>query len=158
MQFWIVVLGVLFSYQGVYAYPLIPNPKVTQGELCSKDNPDFEALRYLEKIPYCKRNVSFEKRQEIYDKYRIPETCRHRYTIDHFIPLAIGGDNSDSNLWPEHVLVKELRPNLELELYLGLKKGQLTQDEAIDTIIHEKMNVRDRLWDAGVEDDCDAPS
>jgi len=152
----------LFSFflvaNSVFSYPLVPDPQMTQGEICTKNDPDFAYYRYPEKIPYCKRSVSWERRQEIYNDYHIPSECRRRYTIDHFIPLSLGGDNSDINLWPEHVLVRAMRPHLEGELYLALKEGRLTQEEAIDIVVSEKMKENQKILNATFKDKCDEPS
>ena len=37
--------------------PWRPNPKVTPGDVCDAHDPDFDRLRYSEKIFYCHRNV-----------------------------------------------------------------------------------------------------
>lgn len=138
----LLIGAILFlNSQVTYSYPSRPNPEETQGELCSQSNSDFKEFRYKEQIPYCIRNVDSQKKSQIYDAYQIPIECRYRYTIDHFIPLSIGGSNSDSNLWPEHKLVKATRPNLEVELYNSLKDGSITQVEAIKIIKKEKIKA-----------------
>jgi hypothetical protein len=88
------------------------------------------------------RNVSSETKAKIYDLYKIPLHCRYRYTIDHFIPLSIGGDNSPANLWPEHKLVKKTRMSLEEDLFEELKQGTITQKEAIEQIIQTKTTLK----------------
>lgn len=123
------------------AYPLVPDAEKTPGHLCQNHNKDFKEYRYKENIPYCRRNVSSSRKKDIYARYGIPQHCRHRYTIDHLIPLALGGSNTDENLWPEHVLVKATRPDLELDLYWSLRRGNLTQAEAVEIILTEKNTV-----------------
>ncbi len=138
-----------------FSFPLVPDPEITQGDLCTKRDPDFVMYKYQEKIPYCERNVSWAKRQKIYDEYRIPSRCRHKYTIDHFIPLSLGGNNADTNLWPEHVLVKATRLQLEEELYLTLAQGKINQKEAIDIIVREKTTEKHSLLNTKSESECD---
>lgn len=121
--------------------PVNPNPNITPGELCDPQDPDFDGYRYAEKMPYCKRKVSGSDKKRIYAAYGIPEKCKHRYTVDHFAPLALGGNNSDQNLWPEHVLVKATRQQLEQELYLKVVNGDMTSDEARDILIEEKVHL-----------------
>lgn len=142
------------------AYPLQPDPEVTSGDMCSEDDHDFYDYRYPEEIAYCARKVSASQKRRIYEEYNIPEKCRHRYTIDHFIPLALGGNNSDVNLWPEHKLVKASRPKLEIELYWSLSKGEISQNKAVKIIVAEKTKFRERLQNAGqrLAVDCDAPA
>lgn len=140
-----------------YSYPLVPYPDFTNGQLCYAGNPDFVGYRYAEKIPYCERNVPSMQKERIYNLYRIPKECRSRFTVDHFIPLSIGGDNSDDNLWPEHKLVKATRPDLEQQLYAAISKGQITQKRAIELIVKEKTTVR-RMYSGVRSDACDIPN
>lgn len=126
-------------------FPFVPDPSMTQGSICTTNDPDFERLRYDEQIPYCARNVSRESKSDIYDTYGVPERCRKEYTIDHFIPLSIGGTNHRDNLWPEHKSIKALRKELENDLYKKVSLGEMTQAEAIKII-------RDAKWNPPVKD------
>jgi hypothetical protein len=143
MNKWVVV-GVLVSSFAWAAdnqnFPVKPDPKVTNGDYCDKKDRDFAGYRYSERIAYCERNVSYHVKQRIYDEYGVPEKCRDEYTVDHFIPLSMGGSNDPSNLWPEHRFVKATRQNLEQQLYLELANGQITQKRAVDTVVEAKMN------------------
>lgn len=123
-----------------HAYPLIPDPQLTPGALCDVHDPDYSGDRYRESIPYCSRNVSSATKRDIYRVYGIPSRCTKRYTIDHFVPLSLGGDNSLQNLWPEHKNVKATRKSLEQDLYNQLSKGQITQRKAVDSIYQHKLN------------------
>ena len=152
----VFVSAILSSSVLAFSYPLVPRPDLTTGRLCTNRNPDFEGYRYTEQIPYCERNVSREQKDKIYNLYRIPVNCRGRYTIDHFIPLSIGGDNSDANLWPEHKLVKATRPQLEQELFLALSRGRITQKNAIELIVREKTKLQ-RQRNSTSADACDTP-
>src|SRR3989338_9629103 len=115
-----LILSIVFTLQ-TFSYPVTPNPEWAEGSLCNKKNPDYSEDRYKEKIPYCQRNVSSKLKKDLYVLYKIPTQCRSKYTIDHIIPLSIGGDNSPGNLWPEHKKIKATRPNLELDTYEELK-------------------------------------
>jgi hypothetical protein len=117
-----------------------PDPQLTYGDLCSEQDTDYIEHRYVENIAYCYRNVSFERRARVYDRYNIPAHCRRQYTIDHFIPLALGGSNKDQNLWPEHRNVKATRQNLEQELFDQIRVGKITQTRAIEIIMSAKMD------------------
>jgi hypothetical protein len=121
-------------------FPFVPDSSMTVGSVCSASDPDFERLRYQEQIPFCKRKVSGGLKKHVYQKYRVPEHCRGEYTIDHFIPLSIGGTNRADNLWPEHKSIKALRRNLEWEIYKKMDQGTITQQKAIEIIIHSKLN------------------
>ncbi len=120
-------------------FPLTPGP-TTVGSLCTNNDADFKEHRYSGKIPYCRRNVSSFDKKKIYEYYGVPVHCRREYTIDHFIPLSLGGTNRPNNLWPEAKAVKQLRKNLELELFDELRNGTISQADAIDTIRDAKMN------------------
>ena len=45
------------------------------------------------------RNISSVVKQAVYSEYGIPRGERHRYVIDHLIPLEVGGSNDIKNLW-----------------------------------------------------------
>jgi hypothetical protein len=149
-----LILSILFAFN-IHAYPLVPNPILTTGELCSVAHSDFSEFRYHEQIPYCIRKVEKSLKDEIYDDYNIPPECRKRYTIDHLIPLALGGDNSKQNLWPEHKLVKATRMDLEYKLFLAMKDGSLTQSDSIEIIIKEKTQALKLLTNDKTLDYCD---
>lgn len=119
--------------------PIIPDSGRTPGHLCSYLDADFSEFRYDEYIPYCNRNVSEGLKNQIYKEYGIPAPNRQYYTIDHLIPLAIGGSNSKTNLWPEPKALKAKRPNLEYDVYLQLKYGEITQERAIEVILNAKF-------------------
>jgi len=129
-----------FSIAWADNFPVKPDPKVTQGEFCTTDDPDFVNHRYEEKVAYCVRNVSRYTKTEIYDLYKVPERCRGEYTVDHYIPLFMGGSNRGVNLWPEHKNVKATRQNLEMELYTELKNGRMTQQEAVEIVTQAKLH------------------
>lgn len=122
-----------------YSYPKIPDVNQTPGSICSEVDPDFSEYRYGENIPYCRRDVATDLKTQIYINYHVPLECRNRYTIDHLIPLSVGGNNSIENLWPEHKKVKETRANFEYNLYLDLKAGRITQQEAVDRVYEVKF-------------------
>jgi hypothetical protein len=142
MKWWGIILVIVLSGSFGFTFPLTPDPEHSPGALCTSKDSDFLDRRYPEKIPYCRRNVSEYLKKEIYEFYDIPEECRHRYTIDHIIPLALGGSNAPENLWPEHKKVKDTRPNLEVQLYAALKRGEMTQKHAIQIILREKFSVQ----------------
>jgi hypothetical protein len=131
-------LLLVFSFNIFAAVPPSPNPHVTTGALCTEDNRDFDGHRYPELIPHCKRNVAQDLKQKIYALYGIEKHCQKYYTIDHFIPLSIGGSNAAENIWPEHRDVKATRPNLEEDMYHLVRRGEISQSAAIELIVREK--------------------
>lgn len=136
----VILFGYLFSSIGMaLPEPLIPDPK-NQGALCDEQDKDFLEYRYAEEIPYCERNVSGRMKTLIYQDYGIDPECRYQYTIDHFYPLSLGGDNSRDNLWPEHRNIKRSRMNLENDLFKKISSGKISQREALQIIRQEKLN------------------
>lgn len=136
----IIFLFLLIATNEAYPYPMTPDISMTTGALCSVIDNDFDEYRYEEKIPYCFRNVSSRLKKYIYEQYEIPLEERNQYTIDHLIPLSIGGSNNIKNLWPEHKAVKAMRSNLEEHLYFKVKEGKMLQKEAIEILIKCKFH------------------
>lgn len=130
------------STKGDPPYELIPKIDQTPGKVCTREDKDYQGPRYPEKIAYCKRNVSDGLKKRIYDNYQILKEKQKDYTIDHLIPLAIGGSNHIKNLWPEHKEVKATRPTLEWTVYKALESGSITQTNAINTILTEKFRTK----------------
>jgi len=118
-----------------YSYPQIP---LTPGSYCSITNPDFDEFRYEIQIPHCKRNVSTRLKKELYKEYNIPYEEHSHYTIDHIIPLSLGGDNSKANLWPQHR--KLYTGQIEHTLFLAVKNDNYPIQEAIDKLLYKKFN------------------
>lgn len=135
----VLVMAVQVS-EGALAYPLVPDPNKTTGELCSQQDRDFQSRKYPEKIAVCDRNVSPEVKHRIYESYGIPRACRGHYTVDHFIPLSIGGNNDNPNLWPEHRLVKRRRLYLEQDVFDAVSAGKMTQAAAVEKIRYAKTH------------------
>lgn len=143
------VIAVLFvltvssfaSAEPFFPIPVTPDEQITPGDLCSESDRDFDGYRYPEKMVYCERNVGKGDKNAIYKAYKVDIKCKHRYTVDHFVPLALGGNNSRENLWPEHLLVKETRQELEQELYNAVSSGQMKSEDAVKIIIQEKTKL-----------------
>ena len=120
--------------------PVKPDPSYTIGDFCDLRDTDFDEVRYKEKVAICIRNVSWELKDFVYEKYGVPRHCRKYYTMDHYVPLFMGGSNQAQNLWPEHKDIKATRQNLEQDLYSQLKNGLVTQEAALHVITHAKQN------------------
>ncbi len=138
----LVQQSVMAAPMGRNNIPVNPDIEKTPGDFCTKKDKDFLEYRYAEKMEYCIRNVDQWQKTKIYKLYNIPEQCRHRYTVDHLVPLAVGGNNAFENLWPEHVLVKKTRQELEQKLYEQVLKGELKSHEAVEIILREKLELQ----------------
>lgn len=142
-KFSFLIIAMCFSLSATATelrFPYVPDQKMTPGEFCDRQDPDYLGDAYPEKIAKCDRDVIYATKVQVYEMYNVKKSCRVNYTIDHFIPLSIGGDNSIENLWPEHKAVKSLRQNLELELFQLLRDAKISQAEAIRRIRHAKLN------------------
>jgi hypothetical protein len=122
-----------------FAYPKRPNFKISPGKICTTKDPDFSTFRYDEQIPYCQRHVEWETKAEVLREYGVPLKNRKQYIIDHIIPLSIGGSNSIKNLWPEHLNVKRELGSIEDDVFLAVRDGLITQEEAIIRIMKAKF-------------------
>ena len=114
-----------------------PDSSYTPGHLCSPGDPNFKEYRYAEHIPYCNRNVTQRMKATIAEHYDVPQSDWSGYEFDHLIPLAIGGDSSIDNLWPQpHGTPdgSDGKDRLENQLYLEMRDGETTQAEAVKRI------------------------
>lgn len=116
-----------------------PDSSYTPGHLCTPTDPNFKEYRYAEHIPYCNRNVTQQMKTDISAHYGVLQSAWSGYEFDHLIPLAIGGDSSIDNLWPQPHAPgtpdgSEGKDKLELQLYLQMNAGTLTQADAVKQI------------------------
>lgn len=122
------IMLLLFSFN-VFATNYFPDKSVTTGSRCTAKDKEFRELRYEEDIPVCFRKVSSSTKKKIYRLYNIPSGKTKLYTIDHYIPLFMGGSNKMNNLWPQ------LRANsssaFEQRMFYMLKNGRIIHTEAL---------------------------
>jgi len=116
-----------------------PDWSFTPGRLCKVSDPDFKEYRYAEHIPYCRRDVTSQMKQEVAAHYNVPQSDWSNYEFDHLIPLCIGGDSRVDNLWPQPHNPSgsdgsEAKDKLEDELYHQLAAGTITQADAVRQI------------------------
>jgi hypothetical protein len=114
-----------------------PDSSYTPGHLCSPSDPNFKEYRYAEHIPYCNRNVTQQMKLTIAQHYGVPQADWNGYEFDHLIPLAIGGDSSIDNLWPQphgDPDGSNGKDKLEDLLYREMAAGTVTQAQAVQQI------------------------
>jgi hypothetical protein len=114
-----------------------PDSSYTPGHLCSPGDPNFKEYRYAEHIPYCNRNVTAQMKKTIAAHYGVPQSDWEGYEFDHLIPLAIGGDSSIDNVWPQphgDPDGSNGKDKLEDLLYREVAAGSVTQAEAVKQI------------------------
>lgn len=145
-----VILGLVLSFNtSVFAlnthlsFPLNPQPSLTPGALCNSAG----TTRYPERIPYCDREVSSERKDLVVERYdaafgyKIEQIGRRNFKIDHYIPLCMGGSNEPSNLWPQHPSVYEITDPLEPALCQKMAEGRMKQAEAVRLIKQAKNDL-----------------
>jgi len=135
------VLGAVFNEQ----FPIGPDPRLTPGETCGK----ADEYRYAERIAYCDRSVGSERKMDIirdYDRqlgFHVGEMDRKDFKIDHYIPLCMGGSNTDENLWPQHKSIYVQTDLLEDRMCQLMEMNRIKQAEAIDLIRQAKNHLDD---------------
>jgi hypothetical protein len=108
----------------------------SEGSLCTVADPDFDGYRYAEQIPHCERNVSTDRKDVICRRDGVYN--RTNYTVDHIIPLSLGGSNHNDNLWCQH---KSLAvTDIEYKAFILLDEGALLQKEAINMVLDAKFS------------------
>jgi len=130
----ITILLLLVTTFSIYAHDLILRPDLTKspGFFCTKENQDFKELRYKEQIAVCKRNVSVQRKNKVYASYGIQQADKVTYTIDHVVPLSMGGSNDELNLWPQHKDISSV--NLEFRVFKLIEADKISHKEALDLI------------------------
>ena len=113
-----------------------PDWSVTPGALCTPDDPNFKEYRYPEHIAYCNRHVTKQMKLDVAAKYGVPQSDWPNYEFDHLLPLCIGGNSSENNLWPEPHGATESdgKDKLEFQLYKEISAGSITQSDAVKQI------------------------
>jgi hypothetical protein len=98
-----VVAGLVFALAGeVGVAGAAANPVLTPGATDPRVTNDNVALTIcLRGYTRTFRNVPSVVKGAIYSEYGIPRGERHRYVIDHLIPLEVGGSNDIKNLWAQ---------------------------------------------------------
>jgi hypothetical protein len=76
----------------------LPNPALTPGEAL----PGVTASQVCH-VGWASshRDVPEAERYAVFAAYGVPYEQRGSYELDHLIPLELGGDNAQANLWPE---------------------------------------------------------
>jgi hypothetical protein len=120
------------------SFPIRPDPALTWGSFCSPRDQDFLELRGS--VAVCRRNVWTAVKNRVYAAYGIAAANRGEYTIDHLVPLSLGGSNRPDNLWPQHKSISSVR--LETDLHLRFSRGLITHQEALGELLAAKVGRR----------------
>ena len=136
---WSPMMTIQSNAPSILSVRVSPDSSYTPGHLCSPSDPNFKEYRYAEHIPYCNRMVTQQMKTDISGHYGVLQSAWNNYEFDHLIPLAIGGDSSIDNLWPQPHAPgspdgSEGKDKLEEQLYLQMKAGSITQAAAVQQI------------------------
>jgi hypothetical protein len=128
--------------QAAANYPIRPDSRLTRGSLCNRP----VEYRYLERIPYCGRDVSTEMKNDVFVSYRqigytLNSANRADYKIDHYIPLCLGGSNYQDNLWPQHVSIYSITDSLEALTCEKLKQNRINHATAVRLLLTVKNDL-----------------
>jgi hypothetical protein len=139
MRFFRILPVILFPCLLLGESPILPNPRLTPGDVLPVTKEDICVPGYSQKV----RDVPEKLKEEVYKLYGIRSHKPREYEVDHLISLELGGSNSIKNLWPEsyetepwNAKVKDVLENrlhkLVCEGRLALKTAQ--REEATDWI------------------------
>jgi hypothetical protein len=112
----------------------LPDFDFTPGSTCTDADPSFSEYRYPGHVAYCRRSVSASEKDAVARHYGIPKSDYAQYEFDHYIPLAAGGSNDITNLWPQPLDEAHEKDRVEDEVFAGMRDGVMTQAEAIARI------------------------
>jgi hypothetical protein len=110
---------------------ILPDPTLTPGAVRTTDVGEICSTGTREL-----RHWSRERDDRILAEYGLEPGPHPNYEIDHLVPLAIGGADSDANLWPEPrrplepTLNAEAKDRLEWKLRDLICAGELDVAEA----------------------------
>ncbi len=116
----------------------VPNPSLTPGEIFpAATTGQICRSGYSGSV----RRVELSQYRAVYAEYGIayPEP-RGTYELDHLIPLELGGDNANANLWPEPaspVPGFHEKDQLENALHALVCSGQLDLGQAQQAIARD---------------------
>ena len=112
--------------------PLYPDPTLTPGDFF----PDVTAADVCTPgYATAARHVPKSEREAVFAAYGVVPDATV-YTLDHFIPLNLGGADTTTNLWPEPVAPPGSHEKDKVEDYLHAQvcAGALSLDDAREAI------------------------
>ena len=120
-----------------------PNLSMTYGEI-GTDNLTDICLNYYSKLLVA---IPDDTVSAVYKEYNITSHKIHEYEIDHFIPLALGGNNNISNLWPQPKSYPGYQEKDFVQLYLRNQvcAGNLSLEEARADITNDWFSIFSEL-------------
>jgi len=146
-----LILGFALNFSVSAQALSTPDPRLTPGEVCSPQDPNFQGYDYPEHIARCTRNVGEQEKSQIAAEYgNIPRSQWSGYEFDHLIPLCAGGSDSLANLWPQPISEAKMKDVLEDEICSAMKAGTLTQADAVAKVHNWFLQNASRIGDTNV--------
>ncbi len=127
----VCALALLHGARG-QTWPLYPDPALTPGDFF----PDATAAEVCTPgYATAARHVPRSERDAVFAEYGDPQDAS-LYTLDHFIPLNLGGSDAITNLWPEPVSAPGSHEKDKVEDYLHQQvcSGAMSLDDAREAI------------------------
>ena len=126
-----------FGQQPAPTPPILPDPKLTPGDVLDVTLADIQEHGYSSKV----RNVPVSVKREVYASYGIEHWNKGEYEVDHLISLSLGGSNSKKNLWPESYLTEpwnaRTKDALEFRLLALVRAGKVDLHTAQQEMAHD---------------------
>ncbi len=114
-----------FAQEPAATAPILPDPKLTPGDVLDVTLADVQVKGYSAKV----RNVPVSVKREVYASYGIPHWEPGEYEVDHLVSLSLGGSNSKKNLWPQSYLTEpwnaHTKDQLEYKLLTLVRAGKV---------------------------------
>ena len=126
-----------FAQEPAATAPILPDPKLTPGDVLDVSLADIQVKGYSAKV----RNVPISVKREVYAEYGIQHWNKGEYEVDHLISLSLGGSNSKKNLWPESYLTEpwnaRTKDALEFRLLALVRDGKVDLHTAQQEMAHD---------------------
>ena len=116
-----------------------PDPFMTPGAV----DPSVTLADICTGTTRSRRHVSPATRAKVMRDYNMPAITTEDIELDHLIPLALGGANTASNLWPEPAPDYEIKDRLEVEMQRRVCRAYktLTPAEAEEVLHQEQRDI-----------------
>lgn len=93
------------------------------------------------------RNVPAKTINDIFSRYKINQSDRSKYEIDHLVSLQLGGSNATSNLWPLNIKTKDKKDRVENYLKRQICDNKISIKSAQSSIAKNWVELHKRLPD-----------
>ena len=129
---------ILFLAFLAFSYPAyavqMPDLEKTPGEVLTANTEIICIPGYSTTV----RHTSKWLKSKVYEDYGIKtKEDRKKYILDHYIPLQLGGDDSERNLWPQNKVEAKQKDIVEGYLKREVCKGSMNIKEAQKSIVKD---------------------